>query len=77
MMFSRYKKLSEEEPVCEGQNPPIGKINPDYVQQPGNSRKCVQCGKVHDTIVENTVTGERLSEIDKCMHCLFSPVNML
>jgi hypothetical protein len=55
-----------------GIDPPAGLINPDYKQQPGNSRKCVECGKQHDTIVEDTRTGERLSEIDKCKDCLMS-----
>ncbi len=55
-----------------GIDPPSGLINPDYKQQPGNSRKCIECGKMHDTIVENTRTGERLSEIEKCKDCLMS-----
>jgi|SRR6185312_4481974 len=55
-----------------GIDPPVGKINPDYEEQPGNSRKCIQCAKMHDTIVEDTRTGERLSEIDKCKDCLMS-----
>lgn len=49
---------------------PEALINPEYKQQPGNSRKCIQCGKMHDTIVENTMTGERLSQIEKCKDCL-------
>lgn len=53
-----------------GIDPPSGLINPDYKQQPGNSRKCVECGKTHDTIVENTMTGERIKEIEKCVDCL-------
>lgn len=55
-----------------GIDPPAGLINPNYKQQPGNTRKCIQCGKMHDTIVEDTRTGERLSEIDKCKDCLMS-----
>lgn len=55
-----------------GIDPPAGLINPDYKQQPGNSRKCIECGKMHDTIVEDTRTGERLSEIEKCKDCLMS-----
>jgi len=54
-----------------GIDPPSGLINPDYKQQPGNSRKCIECGKQHDTIVEDMRTGERLKEIDKCKDCLF------
>lgn len=58
-----------------------------YKQQPGNSRKCVECGKTHntiveerkcvecgkthDTIVEDMRTGDRIQEIDKCKDCLF------
>lgn len=69
----RATKLSGEPiPLGDGVDPPAGKINPDYVQQPGNSRRCVQCNKWHDTIVENTMTGERLKEIDKCIDCLMS-----
>lgn len=55
-----------------GIDPPAGLINPNYKQQPGNSRKCFQCGKMHDTIVENTWTGERLSELEKCRDCIMS-----
>ena len=52
-------------------NPPAHRLDSEYKQQPGNSRKCIECGKMHDTIVEDTRTGERLSEIDKCKDCLF------
>ena len=55
-----------------GIDPPAGLINPDYKQQPGNSRKCIECGKMHDTIVEDMRTGERIKEIDKCKDCLMS-----
>jgi hypothetical protein len=61
-----------------GIEPPAGLINPDYKQQPGNSRKCVECGKQHDTIVEDTRTGERLEELSKCKDCMlfgiFNPI---
>lgn len=44
----------------------------DYKQQAGNSRQCVQCGRWHDTILEDR-GGKRLHEFDKCEHCLFAP----
>lgn len=70
--FRRYEKLNQElVPLGEGQDPISGLINPDYKQQLGNSRKCVECGKIHDTIVENTMTGERIKEIHKCKDCFF------
>jgi len=51
--FRRYKKLSEDIiSLGDGEDPPAGLINPDYKQQPSNPRKCVQCGKTHDTIKE-------------------------
>ncbi len=75
-----YKKLSEE-PIClgDGRDPPAGLINPDYKQQPINTRKCVVCGNVHDSIIENTMTGERIEELDTCKDCfmsmrLYSPI---
>lgn len=55
-----------------GISPPARKINPDYKEQPGNSRKCIECGKQHDTIIEDMRTGERIKEIDKCKDCLMS-----
>lgn len=55
-----------------GIDPPSGLINPEYKQQPSNPRKCIECGNLHDTIVEDTMTGERLEEIDKCQDCLMS-----
>lgn len=56
--------------IGDGENPPSERINQDYKQQLSNPRKCVECGKTHDTIVENTMTGERLREIEKCKDCL-------
>lgn len=58
--------------LCDGEDPPARLINPDYKQQPGNSRKCVECGKTHDTIIEDMRTGDRIEEIDKCTDCLMS-----
>lgn len=69
-MNRKYKNLSARLiPLEDGENPPAHKINPDYHQQPSNPRKCPQCGKIHDTIVEDKQTGERLSEIEKCYDC--------
>jgi hypothetical protein len=69
--MTRYKKFySKIITLGDGEDPPAHVINPDYKQQPSNPRKCVQCGKTHDTIVENTMTGERIEEIDKCKDCL-------
>jgi hypothetical protein len=36
------------------------------------SRKCIECGKMHDTVVQNNYTGERLKELDKCRDCIMS-----
>ena len=36
------------------------------------SRKCVECGKMHDTVVQDTFSGERLEELDKCRDCIMS-----
>lgn len=58
----------------EGIDPPSEKINSEYQQQPSNPRKCVECGKTHDTIVEDTMTGERLEEIQKCKDCILKNV---
>lgn len=55
----------------DGIHPPSCRINSEYQQQPINPRKCVECGKTHDTIVEDTMTGERLEEIQKCRDCIF------
>jgi len=69
--FRRYKKLSEDViELGDGLNPSSGYINPDYKKKPSNPRKCVQCGKTHDTIVENTMTGERIEELSKCKDCM-------
>lgn len=35
-------------------------------------RKCPTCGKMHDLILKNTVTNERVEEFDKCYDCLMS-----
>lgn len=59
-------------PLIDDHYPPTHKINPDYKQQPGNTRKCEQCGKTHDTIVEDMRTGERVEEFSNCKSCLFS-----
>lgn len=72
-IFRRYKKISEEIiPIVDGDNPAAYKVNPDYKQQPSNPRKCVQCHETHDTIVENTMTGERIEELEKCKICLMA-----
>jgi hypothetical protein len=70
--MSRFEKLNCE-PISlgDGEDPPAHVINPDYKQQPSNPRKCIECGKVHDIIVENTMTGERIEEVEKCKDCLF------
>lgn len=59
---------AEPTPLDDGIDPPDDLFK-NYVQQPRNVRKCIQCNKWHDLIVENSYTGERLSEIDKCKHC--------
>lgn len=37
-----------------------------------NSRKCIKCGKLHDTVIEDTATKERLEELEKCQSCILS-----
>jgi len=70
--MNRFTNLNTEMiPLGDGENPPAHKINPDYVQQPGNPRRCIICNKMHDYIVENTMTGERMSEIDECYDCFW------
>ncbi len=66
-----YTNLSSHlKPLTEGVDPPAGLINPDYVQQPTNPRKCFTCQKIHDCIVENTMTGERIEELKDCKDCI-------
>jgi hypothetical protein len=36
------------------------------------SRKCIECGKMHDTVVQDNYTGERIEELDKCIDCIMS-----
>jgi hypothetical protein len=70
-MKNRISKLSfsDIQPLFDGIDPPSGKINPDYVEQPRNMRKCTICGKMHDLILENTKTGERIEEMENCYQC--------
>lgn len=37
-----------------------------------NSRHCIKCGKIHDTIIEDTTTKERLEELEKCHSCILN-----
>jgi hypothetical protein len=62
--------FDEVGPLLEGLDPPSWKINPDYKQQPSNPRRCVTCNKMHDLIIEDTMTGERIKEMDECKDCL-------
>ena len=69
----RFTHLNAElRPLSEGIDPPVGSIRPDYKEQPGVSRKCPVCGRWHDTIIENSYTGERLHELEKCKDCEIS-----
>lgn len=69
--FRRYEKLSVELiPLGDGVNPPAERINPDYKQQRSNPRRCESCGKLHDCIVEDMRTREKIEEISKCKDCL-------
>lgn len=56
--------------LCEGVDPPTGRINPQYKQQQSNPRRCIECDAWHDTIVECQVTGFRIEEIPKCPKCI-------
>src|SRR5215510_8486494 len=75
-VFRRYEKLcSELIPLDQdGMDPPPSVINPDYKPQPSNPRKCISCGKMHDTIFEDQMTGERIHEIAQCKDCFFTRV---
>ena len=67
----KYEHLNAAfKPLVEGIDPPAGKINPDYLQQPTNPRRCVTCNKLHDCIIENTMTGERVQEMKCCKDCI-------
>ena len=35
------------------------------------SRKCIDCGNWHNTVIENTRTGEVEEYLDKCRECIF------
>jgi hypothetical protein len=78
--MTEFKHLNSKlKSLSEGIDPPAHKINPDYVQQTGNPRKCIQCDKLHDTIVEDMQTGNRLEELEKCRDCMmiscfFNPI---
>ena len=45
-------------------------IDCECIIYPG--RKCIECGKMHDTVVQNSYTGEREEELDKCYQCIMS-----
>lgn len=36
-----------------------------------NLRACVKCGKFHGMIVQDSRTGQKVSEIDKCYECFW------
>ena len=33
------------------------------------SRKCIECGKMHDTGLQDMQTGEMVDRFDKCYNC--------
>lgn len=43
------------------------------------SRRCPECGEMHDTVLENMETGEIEQELEKCIPCLlgFGPQGKL
>lgn len=61
--------FDEVGPLLQGLDPPGEVINPDYREQPRNPRRCLVCNKWHDLIIENSYTGERIEELDKCKDC--------
>jgi len=69
--FTRYKKEDSTIALGCGQDPPAHVINPNYIRQPSNPRICEQCGCLHDCIIEDMTTGERLEELTKCNDCYF------
>lgn len=34
------------------------------------NRSCIECGKVHDTGLQNMSTGEMIERFDKCRDCI-------
>ncbi len=34
------------------------------------NRKCIECGKMHDTVLEDTSDGSVWDEFDSCYQCL-------
>ncbi len=71
MRMTRYRKPDEEIiSLGDGQDPPAHQINLGYRKQTGDSRKCEECGKSHDTVWEDARTGERIEELSKCIDCL-------
>ncbi len=36
------------------------------------ARKCIECGKMHDTVVQNSYTRKRIKELEKCRDCIMS-----
>lgn len=55
-----------------GIDPPSNSlIPPDPESQ---SRPCIQCGKIHDTILQNMITGEAIERFEKCKDCIMKPM---
>jgi len=49
----------------------FSKLSGTSIEKLEPARKCSDCGKWHNTVVENTHTLEVIERIDKCMDCLF------
>lgn len=71
MKLNKMELIPSPNPLDQGEDPPSGLINPEYKKQPSSLRKCIECGKWHDTIIENMNSGERIKEIEKCQDCIF------
>jgi hypothetical protein len=42
-----------------------------YSDEPPIPRSCIDCGMIHDTVIENTREGIILERLDKCRRCMF------
>ena len=69
-MKNRYNSLIEASvPLLEGIIPPAETFKKKDLKK-SHARKCTKCGKLHDTTIQDTVTGERIKDLDKCRECL-------
>ncbi len=53
-----------------GIDPPSHSLLPP--NPPSFTRSCIECGKLHDTGLQNMKTGAMIERFDKCYDCLMS-----